>query len=103
MIPRTKATLITGSQEFSGSIERIQALATPSSDLHSMTCSLSRIEFGNKNGNSQANYTASAIVDPSASGFPFDRIDVLSGNEILGPITRLKSSGSYSRWLIYHD
>ena len=101
MIPRTKATLITGSQEFSGSIERIQALATPSSDLHSMTCSLSRIEFGNKNGNAKTNYTASSIIDPTAHGF--GRIDVLSGDEILGPIARLKSSGSYSRWLIYHD
>lgn len=100
MIPRNRATLITGSMEFSGSVERIQALPNPAVP----SSSLARIEYSRKNGNAKNSYTASSVIDPTLQfGVPFVSIDLLRGEEILGPIARLKSSGSHSRFLIYHD
>ena len=86
MIPRNKITLISSSQGFSGSIERIQALGDPAT-----TSSLGRIEYGNMDGNLNS-FTASSIINTT--------IDVPNGSEILGPIGRIQSTGS-SNWLVY--
>ena len=91
MIARNRIALITGSATFSGSIERVKALGDPT-----VTSSLSRIEFSNMNG-AQTNFTASSILN----GNPID-VEVPGGFEILGPIGRIQSTGSDSKWLIYY-
>ena len=91
----TKATLITSSQAFTGSVVKIQALGgtIPGS------CSLDRIEYGSQDGHTlfSSGYTASAVLS-----FTDGILTVPIGHSIDGPINRLKSKGSDSTWLIYH-
>ena len=90
----TKATLITSSQAFTGSIVKIQALGGTST-----TCSLDRIEYGSQDGHSLTNsaYTASSII-VTTDGV----LTIPTGHSIDGPINRFKAIGSDSAWLLYH-
>ena len=100
MRSRNKLIIITGSQEFSGSAERIQSAVNPL--LISGSC-LARIEYGNRDGGpSNINhYTASSVID--VDGLAMDFLSVQNGHEILGPIARFKSTGSHSKWLVYQS
>ena len=96
-MPITKATLITSSQAFTGSVVKIQALGQPNA-----SCSLARVEYGSQAGHTLygSGYAASAVLD-FAETTPFI-LTIPTGFEIDGPINRLKSTGSDSTWLIYH-
>ena len=84
MIPRNRITLISSSQEFSGSIERIQALG-----VYNGSSKIQRIEFGSQ---TSSPYNASSVISHS--------IEIPNGSFILGPIGRIK--GETGDWLIYH-
>lgn len=91
----TKATLITSSQAFTGSVVKMQALGKPDA-----SCSLARVEYGSQDGHVLYNngYTASAVLDFET---PIE-LTIPTGFEISGPINRVKSTGSDSKWLVYH-
>ena len=104
----TKATLITSSQAFTGSIVKIQAIHGETNIINGVSesfSSLARIEYGNQEGHSLIgkSYTASAVLDFQGTDTPYPYFSVPAGDIIEGPINRLKSTGSAdSKWLIYH-
>ena len=80
MIARNKIALITGSQEFTGSIERIQAMGP-----YDATSSIQNIEFG---------------VGDHASTVTHS-MDIPNGHSILGPARTVK--GLNGEWLVFHS
>ena len=105
----TKAILISGSQEFTGSIVKIQAIHGETNIISGGNSgsfsSLARIEYGNQEGHSLIgnSYTASAVLDFQSGGTPYPHFSIPAGHTIEGPINRLKSTGSVdSKWLIYY-
>jgi hypothetical protein len=86
MLSRNKITLISSSQEISGSIERIQAIGP-----YNNSSKVQRIEYGRDQG--QLGSTITSMVSHS--------IEIPNGHTIMGPIGRLK--GETGDWLVFLD